>query len=36
MEKRDMDTNLSFRSAERRNVPLILVTGDTLLNLAKA
>lgn len=24
MEKRDMDTNLSFRSAERRDVPLIL------------
>ena len=24
MEKRDMDTNLSFRSAKRRDVPLIL------------
>ena len=29
-----MNTNLSFRSAERRDIPLVLVTGDTLLSLA--
>ena len=34
MEKRDMDINLSFRSAERRDIPPILVAGDTLLGLA--
>ena len=29
-----MDTNLRFRSAERRDIPFVLITGGTLLGLA--